>query len=60
MIHKFIGAAGFVLVILGVGCIDSPSMLVPITMIGTGAALTALSAGGEARWKENERAQCGK
>lgn len=52
MIHKFIGAAGFVMVILGVGCVDSPSMLVPITMIATGALLLAAYAGRKQKWTE--------
>mgnify|MGYP007110273823 CR=1 FL=1 len=52
MIHKFIGAAGFMLVILGVGCVDSPSMLVPITMIATGALLLAAYAGRKQKWTE--------
>lgn len=52
MIHKFIGAAGFMLVISGVGCVDSPSMLVPITMIATGALLLAAYAGRKQKWTE--------
>ena len=52
MIHKFIGAAGFMLVILGVGCVDSPSMLVPIMMIATGAVLLAAYAGRKQKWVE--------
>ncbi len=52
MIHKLMGAGGFVLVILGIGCVDSPSMLVPITMIATGAVLLAADAGLKQKWAE--------
>lgn len=52
MIHKLIGAAGFVLVILGIGCIDSPSLHLPITMIATGAVLLAAYAGRKQKWAE--------
>lgn len=52
MIHKFIGSAGFVLVILGVGCVDSPSMLLPIVMIATGAVLLAAYAVRKQKWTE--------
>ncbi len=45
MIHKLMGAGGFVLVILGIGCIDSPSLHLPITMIAAGAVLLAADAG---------------
>lgn len=52
MIHKSMGGAGFALVILGVGCVDSPSMLVPIAMIATGALLLAAYAGRKQKWTE--------
>lgn len=41
MVRKCVGGAGFVLVILGVGCVDSPSLLVPLAMIVSGAIMTA-------------------
>lgn len=52
MTHKLISAAGFVLVILGIGCVDSPSLLAPIMMIIVGAALVVVSAEWEERWTE--------
>lgn len=60
MIHKLMGAGGFVLVILGIGCIDSPSLYLPIAMIASGVVLAVVSAGGEGRWTESEGAQCRK
>lgn len=39
--RKIIGSIGFVLLILGVGCVDSPSLLVPLAMIVSGAIMTA-------------------
>ncbi len=57
MLRKITGGIGITLVILGIGCIESPSLLLPITMIVTGMVLAAASAGGEAKWTESERAQ---
>lgn len=60
MLRKIAGGTGFVLIILGVGGIDSPSLYLPITMIAAGAVLLAAYAGREARWTESESARCGK
>lgn len=52
MVHKFMGVAGFVLVILGVGCVDSPSLFIPITMIAAGALFLAVYATLKQKWAE--------
>lgn len=52
MIHKFMGFAGFVLIILGVGCVDSPSLFVPITMIAVGALFLVGYASLKQKWAE--------
>lgn len=51
MVRKYTGEIGFVLLILGVGCVDSPSILLPATMISVGAALIAV-AGLDEEWTE--------
>lgn len=48
MVQKVIGGIGFILLILGVGCVDSPSLLAPLAMIVSGAIMTA-TAGWERR-----------
>lgn len=40
------------LVLLGIGCVDSPSILLPVAMIVAGAIMIAVSAIWEARWTE--------
>lgn len=52
MVHKFMGASGFVLVILGIGCVDSPSLFVPVTMIAAGAVFLAVYALQKQKWAE--------
>lgn len=52
MIRKIIGNTGFVLVLLGIGCVDSPSMLLPATMISVGVVLIAVFARLEEEWTE--------
>lgn len=48
--RKVIGGIGFVLIILGIGCVDSASMLIPVLMIAAGTVLIIVSAKLEARW----------
>lgn len=52
MIRKIIGGTGFTMILLGIGCVDSPSMLLPVTMIASGAVMIWASAGLENRWTE--------
>lgn len=50
--HKVMVGTGFILVILGIGLMDSASMLIPVTMIAAGAVLILASARLEAKWKK--------
>lgn len=50
MVRKCVGGIGFVLLILGVGCVDSPSLLVPLAMIASGAVMIWTAAGLENKW----------
>lgn len=52
MIRKVVGGIGFSLVILGVGCVDSPSMLLPAVMIVAGAIMIAVCTRLEGKWIE--------
>ena len=49
-ICKAVAGAGIVLVILGVASFGSPSMLLPIAMIVSGAVMIGASAGAESKW----------
>ena len=49
-IWKVMSGIGFVLVLLGVACADSPSILIPAAMIASGAVMVGASAGAESRW----------
>ena len=48
--QKAIGCIGFMLVILGITCAGSPSMLLPITMIVSGVVMIGAAAWLEAKW----------
>lgn len=52
MIRKIIGSTGFILVYLGIGCVESPSMLLPVTMIVSGVVMIWAAAGLEENWTE--------
>lgn len=51
-IWTVISGTGFVLVILGTASLDSPSMLLPVTMIVSGAVMIGASAGLEEKCTE--------
>ena len=44
MLHKIIGTAGFTMLLLGAGGMDSPSMVVPGVMTMTGMGMLYWSA----------------
>ena len=48
--QKAVGGIGFVLVILGIACAGSPSMLLPVAMIGSGVVMIGAAARLEAKW----------
>ena len=52
MIWKAISGIGFVLVILGSACADSTSILIPMTMMVSGAVMIGASARWEEKWTE--------
>lgn len=52
MIRKIIGNTGFALILLGVGCVDSPSIFLPVTMIVSGVVMIWAAAGLEENWTE--------
>ncbi|MCM1191988.1 MAG: hypothetical protein NC123_17060 [Butyrivibrio sp.] len=43
---------GFVLVVLGVASFSSPSLVLPLSLIVSGAVMIGVSAGGESKWTE--------
>lgn len=51
-IWNAISGTGFVLVILGIACAGSPSMLIPVTMIVSGAVMIGVSASRKGKWTE--------
>lgn len=50
--RKVIGGIGFILIILGIGCMDSASIGIPAAMIAVGALLIMLSAKLEEKWEK--------
>lgn len=50
--QKFICGIGFVLVIIGIACAESISMLLPVAMIAAGVVFVCVSAGLEEKWTE--------
>lgn len=50
--QKVICSIGFILVVLGIGCVDSTSMMIPVMMIAAGVVLISASARLEAKWKK--------
>lgn len=44
---KCMGSAGFLLLLVGVGCMDSPSLVVPLAMVASGSVLVAVTAWAE-------------
>lgn len=55
VILKIVSGIGFTMVLMGVGCVESESVLLPIAMIAFGAVLIAVSAGLEANYSTEER-----
>lgn len=51
-ICAIISGAGFMLVILGTAGADSQSVLIPVTMITSGAVMIGVSAGWKEKWTE--------
>lgn len=48
--QKAVGSIGFMLVILGIACAGSPSLLLPVTMIVSGVVMIGTAAWLEAKW----------
>lgn len=46
-VRWFVSSTGFLLVVLGVGCADSPSLVVPLAMVASGSVMVAVSAWAE-------------
>lgn len=46
--QRVIGGTGFVLIILGIACAGSQTMLIPVALIAAGAVMVGVSA----RWTE--------
>lgn len=44
---KLVSYVGFSLLILGVACVDSPSLVVPLAMVASGSVMVAVSAWAE-------------
>lgn len=51
-LKKIVCGAGFVLVLLGACCVDSPSLLIPFAMIAIGAAFLLVYVGLKRGWTE--------
>lgn len=51
-VKKIVSGTGFVLVLLGSCCVDSPSLLIPFAMIATGAVFLLAYAGLKRGWTE--------
>lgn len=47
LVMKLVSYVGFSLFILGVACVDSPSLVVPLAMIASGLEMVAVSAWAE-------------
>lgn len=52
VLWKVIAGIGIALVCMGVAGLDSPSMLFPVAMITSGAAMAGASAIREGKWTE--------
>lgn len=48
--QKAVGGIGFALVILGIACAGSSSILLPVTMIVSGVVMIGAAAWLEAKW----------
>lgn len=46
-VRWFVSSTGFLLVVLGVACADSPSLVVPLAMVASGSVMVAVSAWAE-------------
>lgn len=52
MLRKLFGGLGFILLLIGVGCVDSPSMLLPGTMIFVGLLFVVVAVKLDTNWSE--------